>query len=302
MIVLPATSFRAMGTEVEVLAYPELHLHLVDQVQARFLEVEEAPSRFHPDSELSRLNRSAGSPFQASSLLLEVLSGALEAANRTSGLFDPTLLQAIEAAGYAQSFEQLDGAVHESETEIGRFEDVELSDDGIVLLHDGVRVDLGGYAKGWTVDACEELLSGCESWVVNAGGDLLARGAGPTGEGWLVGIEDPFNRTHDIGVLLAWDCAVATTSRLRRRWTTVSGPAHHVIDPTTGRPADTGLASVTVVAESSADAEVLAKVLFLLGPVAGPEYVESLDGTGAVFVRDDGSDLWTSRVRHMRVS
>jgi thiamine biosynthesis lipoprotein len=303
MIVLPATSFRAMGTEVEILAYPELHLHLVDQVQARFLEVEEALSRFRPDSELSRLNRSAGSPFQASPLLRQVLSGALEAAARTGGLFDPTLLQAIEAAGYTRSFDRLEPGVPDPVEEApGRYEKVELRDDGTVVLHAGARVDLGGYAKGWTVDACEKLLVGCESWVVNAGGDLLARGAGPTGEGWLVGIEDPFDRNRDIGVLLAQDCAIATTSRMRRRWTTQSGPAHHIIDPATGQPADTGLASVTVVAESSVEAEVLAKVLFLLGPDGGPGYAESLDGPGAVFIRDDGSDLWTARAQRMRVS
>jgi thiamine biosynthesis lipoprotein len=292
-----------MGTDVEVLAFPELPLHVADQVEARFLEVEVALSRFRSDSELSLLNQSGGRPFGTSPLLREVLSGALEAARRSRGLFDPTLLHAVEAAGYTRSFEHQEGEVTMSEPgAAGRYNDVELREDGTIVLHRGVRVDLGGYAKGWTVDSCEEILQGCESWVVNAGGDLLTRGPGPAGEGWLVGIEDPFDHSRDVGVLLANDFAVATTSRMRRRWTTVSGAAHHIIDPATGRPADTGLASVTVTAQSVVEAEVQAKVLFLLGLRAGQAYVELQEGVGAIFVLDDGSDVWTEGARRLRVT
>jgi thiamine biosynthesis lipoprotein len=305
MTVLPTTNFRAMGTEVEVLGYPELPLHVADQVQARFMEIEAALSRFRPDSELSRLNRSGGRPFKASELLQGVLIGALEAACRSGGLFDPTMLGALEAAGYSRSFDDLDASLRAANARpapAGRYSAVEVRDDGHVVLHDGVRLDFGGYAKGWTVDSVEELMQGCLSWVVNAGGDLLARGTGPTGEGWLVGIQDPFDPNRDVGVLAIADGAVATTSRMRRRWTTDAGPAHHIIDPATGRPADTGLASVTVITSTSAQAEVLAKVLFLMGPRDGVRYAESGDATGAVFVLDDGSDIWTSGASQLRVS
>jgi thiamine biosynthesis lipoprotein len=292
-----------MGTDIEVLASSELPLHVADQVEARFREVEGVLSRFRPDSELSLLNRAGGHPFRASPLLREVLAGALEAARRSDGLFDPTLLQAMEAAGYMGSFEYLEGEVTMSEPRAaGRYNDVELRDDGTIVLRRGARVDLGGYAKGWTVDSCEEILQGCESWVVNAGGDLLARGPGPAGEGWLVGIEDPFDHSRDVGVLLANDCAVATTSRMRRRWTTASGAAHHIIDPATGRPAETGLASVTVITRSVVEAEVQAKVLFLLGLRAGQAYVERQEGAGAIFVLDGGSDVWTEGARRLRVT
>lgn len=293
-----------MGTDVELLAFPELPSHMADQVEARFLEVESALSRFLPDSELSRLNRSGGRPFRASPLLRNVLAGALEAARRSDGLFDPALLSEIEGAGYSCSFDQLDGAVMRSNPEVAgrRYSDVEVSEDGTIVLHNGTRVDLGGYAKGWTVDGCREQLQSCESWVLNAGGDLLAHGPGPTGEGWLVGIEDPFDVSRETGVLLVTDCAVATTSRMRRRWATQTGPAHHIIHPKTGRPADTGLASVSVIARWAVEAEVLAKVLFLLGPREGPAYVETREVRAAVFVLDDGSDVWTEGAMSVRVS
>ncbi len=83
---------------------------------------------------------------------------------------------------------------------------------------------------------------------------------------------------------------------------TQNGPAHHVIEPRTGRPAETGLASVSVLARSAVEAEVLAKTLFLLGPRDGAAYVESRAVAGAVFVRDDGSEVWTEGARRLRVS
>ena len=82
----------------------------------------------------------------------------------------------------------------------------------------------------------------------------------------------------------------------------MSGAAHHVIDPATGRPADTGLASVTVTARSVVEAEVQAKVLFLLGLRAGQAYLEREEGVGAIFVLDDGSDVWTEGARRLRVT
>lgn len=302
MSVLPATTFKAMGTEIEVLAYPELPLHIVDQVQARFLEAEAALSRFRADSELSRLNRSAGQPFRASPLLLEVLGGALDAARRTSGLFDPAVIDGIEAAGYTRSFDAMNG-VGEAVSALGirRSSNIEVN-DGLIVLHNGVRVDLGGYAKGWTVDSCRELMLGCQTWVINAGGDLLAHGPGPTGEGWLIGIEDPFDPSRDIGVLLARDAAIATTSRMRRRWKTAAGEAHHIIDPVTGRPAYTGLASVTVIASSVAEAEVWAKALFLLGARQGPRAAQEGVVDGAVFVTDNGADFWVGRALALRMA
>ena len=303
MTVLPVTTFRAMGTDVELLGLPALPLHVVDQVEARFLEVEAALSRFRPDSDLSRLNRSGGHAFQASPLLLTVLRAALDAAARSDGAFDPTLIDAVEAAGYDRSFYHMHGVGKASAAlPRGRYSDVEIAHSGCIFLHNGVRVDLGGFAKGWTVDTCEELMVRCESWVINAGGDLLARGPGPTGEGWLVGIEDPFDTSRDVGVILVRDAAIATTSRMRRRWITASGPAHHIIDPRTGRPADTGLASVCVIASTAAEAEVLAKTLFLLGPRAGPRAVASGLAAGAVFIRDDGLDIWAGCATGLRVA
>ncbi len=295
--------FRAMGTEVEVLAVPALPDGALDRVRALFQEVEAALSRFLPESELSRLNASGGRPFMPSALLRTVLSGAIEAAASTGGMFDPTVLEALEASGYRRSFDAMNDAspARPAQTR-GDYRSVRFNDDGSVVLQDDVRVDLGGYAKGWTVDAAAELMAGCESWLVNAGGDLRAAGTGPEGEGWLVGVENPLDPEWDVGVLRVTDAAIATSSTHRRRWQTQDGPAHHIIDPRTGRPAETDLAAATVMAATAAQAEVAAKTALLLGTAEGRRYVESAGGAGAVLVSKGGQVAWTGIMEAVRAA
>lgn len=298
-----SAGFRAMGTDVEVLGAPTLSGIAVRQVRALFERVERRLSRFRPESELSMLNRSGGRPFQASALLCDVLRAALAAARDSGGLFDPTVLEALEASGYTRSFDELGGvAVRTARVVSAGHEGVDLRDDGAVVLHDGVRVDLGGYAKGWTVDAAAALMSGGRSWVVNAGGDLRAAGPGPDGDGWLAGIEDPWRPGSDIAAIRVRDCAVATSSVERRRWRTEDGWVHHLIDPRTGEPADTGLASVTVVAPTAAQAEVLTKTVLLLGRSEGVRYLESSAGCAGVLVSEQGDVAWTAGAEALRAA
>lgn len=298
-----SAAFHAMGTGIELLGAPRLPGPLAEQVRSLFGRVEFRLSRFLPESELSQLNRSDGRPFRASALLRGVLRDALAAARSTGGLFDPTVLEAVEASGYRRSFDELNGvSTREAPATGADYGRVEIFDDGSVVLHGGVRVDLGGFAKGWTVDAAAGLMAGAGSWVVNAGGDLRAAGPGPDGDGWLVGIEDPWVPGTDIAVIRARDCAVATSSVGRRRWRTPEGWAHHLIDPRTGAPADTGLASVTVLAPTAAEAEVLAKTVLLLGRVEGARCVESAPGCGAALVSDRGDMAWTAGMEGLRAA
>lgn len=294
--------FAAMGTEVEVLAVRPLRPVELTVVRTLFSEVEAALSRFRPDSELSRLNMAAGRPFQASPLLWHVLRSALAAARSTRGLFDPTVLPALEAAGYRASHAPGTRAAAAPPEPGAGYRRVHLRRGGAVLLESGVRVDLGGFAKGWTVDAAVWLLRHAGSCVVNAGGDLHAVGPGPDGTGWLVGVQDPDRPELDLAVVRLRDGALATSSAALRRWNTQHGPAHHLIDPRTQRPAATGVVAATVLAPTTAQAEVLAKAAFLLGPRRGARYVAVHPGCGAVLIPDDGPPIWTRRMEALRVA
>lgn len=284
-----AGQFRAMGTEIEVLGAPRLRRDTVDQVSALFESVEGRLSRFREDSELCQLNASPGQPFNASPLLLRVLSEAVAAARGSNGYFDPTVLDAVEASGYRKSFDEIgEGIVALRAGSAADYTRVEMTSDGRIVLRDGVRVDLGGFAKGWTVDKAAGLMRGIDTWVINAGGDLLAKGAGPDGEGWVAGVEDPFQPGTDIGVLFVRDTALATSTTMRRRWRTHEGWAHHIIDPRTGEPAETDLASATVEAPTVAEAEVLAKTVLLMGRAQGLAHLERRSRRG-LLITNDGS-------------
>jgi thiamine biosynthesis lipoprotein len=268
-------TFQAMGTEIELLAAPMLDAETVEQIRLEFEHVEARLSRFRPDSELSRLNSRAGEAFAASPMLLQVLREALYSAEESDGLFDPVVLRAVEAAGYRESIEQVRGST-QVQTLVRRpatYRNVSLV-GGMVRIPEGAGIDLGGFAKGWTVDRAVALMDG-DNWVINAGGDLLARGDGPDGGGWIVGIEDVFAPANDVAVVRLENAALATSSTMRRRWRTQDGAAHHLIDPRTQRPSETDIVSVSVIAPTTARAEVLAKTLLLRGSIGLTDYLST---------------------------
>lgn len=247
-----------MGTDVELLldAPPSVESFLALAVAERELErLEALLSRFRESSELSTLNREGH--IHAGPDLRRVTELAIAAQASSNGRFDPTIHDALVAAGYDRSFVHVEGrvAVAGVPARCGGRVSVD-SVTGVIELEPGFRLDLGGIAKGYAVDRLCDLLEARGPCLVDAGGDIAVRGAG-----WPIGVET----SDGLLTLELSDSALATTGIDRRRWSTTSGEAHHVIDPTTGRPAEGDLLRVTVVAASAAEAEVLAKSLFLAG-------------------------------------
>jgi thiamine biosynthesis lipoprotein len=244
-----------MGTEIE------LHLETdadpapaFDRAVTQFERLEQVMSRFRPDSELSRLN--GAGELDASPELAEVVGLALAAREHTAGLFDPTVHNALLAAGYDRTFTDLPvdtpGPAQSSACG-GR---VEL--DGLrIRLGDGVRLDLGGIGKGFAAEQVATELALTGPCLVNAGGDISVRGL-PEGGGWPVALEG--------GPTLALAAGGLATSGVdRRRWRRAGVEQHHLIDPGTGRPAVTDLLRVTAYADDAIDAEIAAKTLLLSG-------------------------------------
>jgi FAD:protein FMN transferase len=253
--------FHAMGTEVEIILDaepgPEAVLALAD-AELEFERLEQIFSRFRPDSELSRLNEEGG--IDASEELLDVVAASVEARRRTGGRFDPTVHDALVAAGYDRSFELLDGTQACPEPParpVGGLVDVQ---GGRIELAPDVRLDLGGIAKGYAADRVAARCAPLGACLVNAGGDIATAGGEPD-RCWPVGVETPDGPL----TLALGQGGLATSGADRRRWKTALGDAHHLIDPATGRPAESDLLRVTVVAESAVEAEVAAKALFLAG-------------------------------------
>jgi thiamine biosynthesis lipoprotein len=274
-------AFRAMGTDVEALLDVEPGLEAVlslASVEREFRRLEELLTRFDEASELSRLN--AAGTLEAGDDLLAVVELALEARRITGGRFDPTVHDALVAAGYDRTFELLVGgpaAAPPPRTTGG----VRIRGRRIEL-DPGVRLDLGGIGKGYAVDRGVELLAPLGPCLVNAGGDLAVWGV-PEESVWPVAVETPAGPL----TLGLREGALATSGSDRRRWRAGDAVNHHLIDPVTRRPSDSDLLRVTVTAPTAVEAEVLAKALFLAGEDAAVWEADDL-GVPALLVTTDG--------------
>jgi thiamine biosynthesis lipoprotein len=278
--------FHAMGTDVELLVDAEQADDALDAAECEFHRLEALLSRFRPDSELSRLN--FGRELEAGPDLLRVVALALEARDRTGGRFDPTLHDALVAAGYDRSFELVAASSGPVATSAPprRAAAAVVADvvvvDGVIRLGEGVRLDLGGIGKGYAAERAAELLATAGPCLVSAGGDVATRGGS-----WPVGVEtsgDPLT------LELRGGSALATSGRDRRRWRRGGRELHHLIDPATGEPSASDLLRVTVVAADAVVAEVEAKALFLTGSerAAAEAHARRLP---AVLVTEDGHTL-----------
>lgn len=270
-------SFRAMGTTIELHLAADAVEDAFDAAEAEFERLEQVMSRFRPDSELSRLN-DAGS-LEVSADLAEVVELALAARERTGGRFDPTVHDALVAAGYDRTFETLPQARDGEPGRAACLGGVGLAGRRIEI-EPGFRLDLGGIGKGFAAERVAELLATAGPCLVSAGGDVAVRGIPAEGT-WPVAVDDGPTLGLDRGGL-------ATSGRGRRRWLLGGVEQHHLIDPRTGEPARTDLVQVTAVGTDAVDAEVLATTLFLDG--AGAALAA---GVPAVLVLADGTTLTT---------
>ena len=267
-------------------------LAAVEGARHRLLEAHRTLSRFEPDSELSRLNRDPRRTVPVSPLLRQLVAAALSAGLRSGGLVDATLVDEIEACGYAESRDFTGGAAAVHLSACGgpaapspRAGWCELAVDdraGTVSRPPGLRIDPGGIAKGLMADLVGETLAGFRSFAVDCCGDLRVGGTADRVRAIQVG--DPGGGTplHELRIASG---AIATSGITRRSWVDADGRvAHQLLDPATGLPAFTGIVQATAVAPTGLYAETLAKAALL----AGPDRTDAWLPFGGVIVSEDG--------------
>ena len=235
--------------------------------RARVVEIERRWSRFIPESDISRLNRALGNPIEVSVDTLRLLETAISAWRATEGRYDPTVIDSLTALGYdwsfgARGFGDSSGTARPAPG----CEGIEIDEtDRTVRLPLGVRLDAGGIGKGLAADIVSEEMweSGAEQVLVNLGGDVRVFGA-PV----CVVVHEPASGAYPCEIVLE-DGALATSTTLRRRWTTREGPVHHVIDPSTGKSTDGPRTVATAIAGTAWWAEALTISLLVGGSGAG---------------------------------
>ena len=261
-------------------------------------------TRFHPGSELSLLNADPAPTRVTSKLLAAAVAAARAAAERSGGLVDPTLLGAIEAVGYAESRvgvkpASLAAAIRVAPPRLpaaaapGRgpgWAAIEVAGRE-VRRPPGLRLDLGGTAKGFAADRAAAPLAGQQAFAVDAGGDIVIGGVAGTPR--TVTVAHPLQGGRTLEFELSAG-AVATSGLGTRVWRIESGFAHHLLDPSTGRPAWTGVIQATALAASGVEAETLAKTALLSGRGRG---LEVLEPSGGALVLDDGEVVLAGPLR-----
>jgi FAD:protein FMN transferase len=282
---------RALGTTVSITGVG------ADAALAELERLETVLTRFS-ESPLTRLNRD-GALEHPPVELLEALKHALWVADWTGGLVTPTVLSALEQAGYRGSWEFIprrpgsrnsnpklepSGILKlekplSNDAAMTDWRGIEVTDDRI-RLPDGVRIDLGGTGKTWIAERISWMLEG--DFVLDAGGDIVARQSAP----FTVQIQHPFNGEPLMLELPAGRWGVATSSTVSRAW----DGGHHLIDPRHGRPLESRFVQVTVVADRATIAEVVTKLAFL--DLSAFERFSDLTRMVLCFEQDGSGQVW----------
>ncbi len=295
-----------MGTHLSFAAYTSTRAdeatvrHAFADAVAEIRRVEALMTTWHP-SEITRINDAAGSsPTVVSQETYDLVAEALHASEISTGAFDITFESLHGLWKFDEDLDPHPPTEAEVKAKLGlvSYHHVKLDarKHSVFLDTPGVRIGLGGIAKGYAVDKAAAVLdrAGLDSYFVQAGGDLFTRGKKPNGDEWQAGIRDPRGVKDKFFALLpVSDHAFSTAGDYERAYVVDGKRYHHIIDPHTGFPA-TASRSVTIYAPTALLADEIDDAVFILGPKEGFVLVESIDGVGAVVV-DDKNNLWVSQ-------
>lgn len=248
-----------------------------------FRDFERRYSRFIADNELWQLNMSEKSV--VSRELFDLLEKAKRYYEITGGIFDPSVLPVMESSGYTGAYARYAPQAK------GDFSQLILdAKTQTVTKPKNLMIDLGGIGKGFIVDSVARFLGEqFENFLVDAGGDIVARGVNVQEQYpyWAIDIEHPSMPNVSVALLLLKNMAVATSGRNRRHWVMQGQEKHHLIDPATQKSASHDLLSVSVIALNATEADVFAKILFIAGKEKGMYMAEALH-IPAVFIDKEG--------------
>lgn len=258
-----------------------------DAVLAMFDRIDHQMSRYRDDSELSRVNREAArGPVEVSDSLFTVLQQALRISELSNGAFDIS----FGSVGYLYDFrarqQPSDEELAEGLAKVN-YKSVVLdpSANTVRFLDEGIRLDLGGIAKGYAVDRGIDILKsfGIRQARLSAGGDLRLLGD-KRGKPWIVGIRDPRSESRNAMVLPLTNVAVSTSGDYERFFFDANHErVHHILSPATGKPAK-GVQSVTILGDDSITTDGLSTAVFVLGAAKGLEMINELEGIDAIII------------------
>lgn len=292
----------AMDTIVELTVYGKNAEQATESAAAKIMELEAELSATKADSAVSKINSALGAAVTVSDNVKAPLLAALDISSKSKGAFDITVFPFVKAWGFVSKEYRVPG-----KDELSRLQDfvgfkkIEINGNA-VSVPNGTEIDLGGIAKGYTSQCVCDILkeSGVTGAVISLGGNAQTVGGKPDGSKWRIAVcdpDDPDNGT--IGTLSVDETAVVTSGGYQRFFESGGRKYHHIINPSTGYPSESGLKSVTVVCADGTYADGLSTALFVLGLEDALAYRKSHGGFDAVFVSDDGTITITSGLKDL---
>ena len=247
------------------------------------------------NSELNYLNNNAyNNPIKVSDELFYVIDKGIYYCKLTDGAIDITIGNLIDKWAIGTDNPKIVSAEEcESEINLKNYNNVELNPDEktIKFLSDKIKINLGAIAKGYIADEMKRILTeeyNIKSGILNLGGNVLTIGTKENGEEYNVGICNPKDTSDVIESIKVSDKTVVTSGNYERYFIGEDGKRyHHILDPSTGYPAEKGYISTTIIADNSIDADALSTATYVLGESKAKELIEKLDGIEAIFITDD---------------
>jgi FAD:protein FMN transferase len=288
-----------MGTAIRVELWSEDRANgeaAIAAVMQEMHRIDAAMSPFKPDSELSRINREAAQrPVSLTQEMFTLIQRSLAFSRMSDGAFDITFASVGQLYDYRERVKPSDAQLAAARSAIG-YQNLVLDPQActVQFAHAGMRIDLGGFAKGYAVDNGAALLRrhGIAHGIVTAGGDTHIVGD-RRGRPWAIGIRDPRRAGEVVAMLPLEDTALSTSGDYERFFESDGERFHHVIDPKTGKsPAH--VQSVTVIAPDGLTTEAFSKCVFVMGVEKGLQFIESKPGVDAVVVDGMGQLHYTT--------
>lgn len=290
-------SIFAMDTVMDLTVYSESE-DALNAAEEEIKRIDTLLDRGNESSEIYQINNKKTA--EVSDETAELIKTAVGISEKTGGAFDITTAKVTDLWGfYGGNFRvPAENELRKALDGIG-YEKVELGENKITIP-ENMSLDLGGIGKGYASDRIAGLLrqDGVESAIISLGGNVYALGSRPDGRAWQVGIADPADKSKIIGTLSVTDKAVVTSGGYQRYFEQDGVKYHHIIDPKTGKSAESGLTSVTVIADSGTEADGLSTALFVMGLNNALKLWKADGGFEAVFADDDGNIYVTAGIEH----
>lgn len=287
-----------MGTPISITLYDGGNQKILDKVFEKIVEIEDLVSINKENTEITKLNESAGvEKVKLSNLSYDILKKGIEYSKLSNGSYDITIGPLVKLWSIG-----LEGAKVPSKDEINEaigyidYNNIEINDS----TKEGMEVDLGSIAKGYAADEVVKILKqeGIRSAIIDLGGNIYALGSKNSDNNWNVGIQDPFSdRGKVIGAVEVFDKTVVTSGIYERFIEEDGVRYHHILNPKTGYPYETDIAGVSIIADNSIDADALSTLTFTKGVKEGLKFVENLDNVDAIFITNDKKIYLTENIK-----